>query len=123
MRFSTSLVTLLLTVTAHASVAQPNELAAVAERSDDNDLIVPLVEQRDEPTLDKRACTYNGCKCNSRGRQLTVCGNCVWSDTRNYVVTSKRDPKKIYECSKTGRCCVYGGASDCGTGSARCIVN
>ncbi|EUC33383.1 hypothetical protein COCVIDRAFT_49543, partial [Bipolaris victoriae FI3] len=70
--------------------------------------------------LGKRACSYNGCKCNSRGKQLTVCGNCVWSDNNAYVVTTKRVSTHIFECAPNGNCCDYGKASDCGSASARC---
>ena len=73
--------------------------------------------------LMKRKCDYNGCKCNSRGKQLTVCGDCTWSDTGEYAVTKKRVTNHIYECSPTGKCCDYGKANDCTKTSGRCIIN
>ncbi|KAK0639792.1 hypothetical protein B0T16DRAFT_298056, partial [Cercophora newfieldiana] len=62
----------------------------------------------------KRDCDYNGCKCASRGKQLTVCGNCRWLNNNTWVVTEKRVANHIFECSPTGRCCDYGYATDCG---------
>lgn len=123
MRFTTTLSVLLLALHAEA-IAFPGE--------DPEAAIIPSIEGRDasfddvspaSPLLTKRACKYNGCKCNSRGKQLTVCGNCVWSDTGKPVVTKKRKNSHIYECSPSGRCCDYGVGSDCGSGSARCKVN
>lgn len=118
MRFTTALSVLLLALHAEAT-ALPDESSDAA--------VMAFVEERDitpaTNLLDKRACTYNGCKCNSRGKQLTVCGNCVWSDTGKYVVTAKRVNGNIYECSPSGSCCSYGKGSDCGSGSARCKVN
>src|SRR4051794_19209465 len=62
----------------------------------------------------KRDCTYNGCRCSSRGKQLTVCGNCKWLNNNTWVVTEKRVANHIFECSPTGKCCDYGYATDCG---------
>lgn len=104
-------------------------LACSATASPDTPSVIPYVEARDvtpaTPLLDKlskRACSYNGCKCNSRGNQMTVCGNCVWSDTGSYVVTSKRVLNHIFECSPSGDCCDYGYATDCGSSGGRCRV-
>lgn len=74
-------------------------------------------------SLDLRSCTYNGCECNSRGEQLTVCGNCVWNDGAGYIVTTKRVGNHIFECSLTDSCRDYGVARDCGTASARCKID
>ena len=121
MRFTAVVSIFLLAISAEA-IALPEAEAEAADA-----VVLPFVEQRDvspaTPLLNKRACSYNGCKCNSRGKQLTVCGNCVWSDTGKYVVTSKRKNNHIYECSPSGSCCDYGVGSDCGSGSARCKVN
>ncbi|KAK4200986.1 hypothetical protein QBC40DRAFT_172615, partial [Triangularia verruculosa] len=73
--------------------------------------------------LTKRACSYNGCKCDSRGRQLTVCSNCYWTVDGKWAVTRKRVSNHIYECSPSGNCCDYGYARDCGTSTARCRIN
>ncbi|KAL8364962.1 hypothetical protein RB595_003989 [Gaeumannomyces hyphopodioides] len=116
--------------------------AALASAVSTDDVVAPSllgVEARDadEPVLErevmdlagkmvKRACDYSvNCKCDSRGKQLTVCGNCRWnSGTGPYVVTRNRKLNHIYECSKDGtKCCSYGPANDCGTSSGRCIVN
>jgi hypothetical protein len=74
--------------------------------------------------LEKRDCDYNGCRCASRGKQLTVCGNCRWLNNNTWVVTEKRVTDHIFECSPTGRCCDYGYATDCGRKdkTPRCIV-
>ncbi len=87
-----------------------------------------LTQPLNQPTelshfLAARACNYNGCKCNSRGKQLTVCGNCRWLDKREFVVTKKRVQDHIFECSPKGDCCDYGFAKDCGGKKARCIIN
>ncbi|KAK4450890.1 hypothetical protein QBC34DRAFT_348433 [Podospora aff. communis PSN243] len=74
--------------------------------------------------LSKRDCEYNGCRCASRGKQLTVCGNCRWLNNNTWVVTEKRVADHIFECSPTGRCCDYGYATDCGKKdkTPRCII-
>ncbi|KAK2736499.1 mold-specific m46 protein [Colletotrichum kahawae] len=123
MRFSAPLTALFLAMTVQAGVAQSEGPVALAERSDDVDTLEAAVEKREGISLEKKACTYNGCKCNSRGKQLTVCGNCYWSDTGAWVVTTKRVSNQIYECSPTGNCCTYGVGSDCGKAGARCIKN
>ncbi|KAL8282774.1 hypothetical protein RB597_010154 [Gaeumannomyces tritici] len=116
--------------------------AALASAVSTDDVVAPSllgVEARgaDEPVLErevmdlagkmvKRACDYSvNCKCDSRGKQLTVCGNCRWnSGSGPYVVTRNRKLNHIYECSKDGtKCCSYGPANDCGTSGARCIIN
>ncbi|KAK1709416.1 hypothetical protein CaCOL14_005535 [Colletotrichum acutatum] len=122
MRFATSLTIFFLAAAAQASVAQQDEPYAIAARADTDEPVATL-EKKEETGLEKRACNYNGCKCDSKNKQLTVCGNCVWSRDRGYVVTSKRIANHIYECSPSGRCCDYGVAHDCGSLSARCIVN
>ncbi|KAK3990408.1 hypothetical protein QBC44DRAFT_307510 [Cladorrhinum sp. PSN332] len=115
MHFSTAIS--LLSIVAGLAVAAPGpEAESLA-------LPVPFVEVDESGSLTKRACSYNGCKCNSRGKQLTVCGNCVWSDNNAYVVTTKRVSNHIFECSPSGSCCSYGYAKDCGSASARCKVN
>ncbi|KAK4463928.1 hypothetical protein QBC42DRAFT_57507 [Cladorrhinum samala] len=118
MHFST--VISLLSIVAGVAVAAPG-----GEVESSPALPVPFVEPEVEEAanLTKRACSYNGCKCNSRKKQLTVCGNCVWSDNGAYVVTTKRKADHIFECSPSGNCCDYGYASDCGSASARCKVN
>lgn len=120
MHFTTALSFLLLALNAEATaLPRDNQMPVVP--------VTPFVEERDvspaNPFLNKRACSYNGCKCNSRGQQLTVCGNCVWTDTGKYVVTSKRVNNHIFECSPSGDCCDYGYATDCGSSSGRCRVN
>ncbi|EEY18578.1 conserved hypothetical protein [Verticillium alfalfae VaMs.102] len=74
------------------------------------------------PALEKRACKYNGCKCNSRGKQFRSCGNCVWTDNGAWVIKKKRVKNHIYECAPDGGCCDYGPAKDCGKSTARCYV-
>jgi hypothetical protein len=106
---ASSIATLLLLISTVAATGAPIALET-REHSNAN-------------PLDKRACSYNGCKCNSRGEQLTVCGNCVWSDTGAVIVTTKRVATHIYECAPDGDCCDYGVASDCGSSSARCLVD
>ncbi|KAF6828037.1 mold-specific M46 protein [Colletotrichum plurivorum] len=122
MRFTTFLTALLLAATAHAGVAPHDPSASLSESHSDNPSIAELLDPRGEP-VEKRACKENGCKCNSRGKQLTICGACVWTDTKMYAITTKRVDSHIYECSPGGKCCDYGYAKDCGTGSGRCIIN
>ncbi|CRK30016.1 hypothetical protein HYQ45_008139 [Verticillium longisporum] len=74
------------------------------------------------PALEKRACKYNGCKCNSRGKQFRSCGNCVWTDNGAWAIKKKRVKNHIYECAPDGGCCDYGPAKDCGKSTARCYV-
>ncbi|KAG7132107.1 hypothetical protein HYQ45_009480 [Verticillium longisporum] len=74
------------------------------------------------PALEKRACKYNGCKCNSRGKQFRSCGNCVWTDNGAWVIKKKRVKSHIYECAPDSGCCDYGPAKDCGKSTARCYV-
>lgn len=120
MQFSISFALLVLAV-----AAEPVAVKRDTESLSVEPIAEPLsVELAAEPfPLGKRACSYNGCKCNSRGKQLTVCGNCVWSDNNAYVVTTKRVSTHIFECAPNGNCCDYGKASDCGSASARCKVN
>lgn len=120
MRFTTSLAALFLAVAAQAAVAPQDPSAGLSERDDLG--LTELLDARSEP-LEKRACKENGCKCNSRGKQLTICGACIWTDTKKYAITAKRVDNHIYECSPGGKCCDYGYAKDCGTGSGRCIIN
>lgn len=85
--------------------------------------IVPGVEARGDLLgghLQKRKCEYNGCRCDSRGKQFHSCGNCVWTSDGAWVVTKKRVANHIYECAPDGNCCDYGAASDCGGSGARC---
>ncbi|KAK0711795.1 hypothetical protein B0H67DRAFT_586326, partial [Lasiosphaeris hirsuta] len=86
------------------------------------DLLEAFVDPEQSINVTKRACDYNSCKCQSRGKQLTVCGNCVWRSDGSYVVTTKRKLHDIFECSPSGNCCSYGYADDCGGSGARCIV-
>ncbi|OHE99108.1 hypothetical protein CORC01_05601 [Colletotrichum orchidophilum] len=122
MRFAITLTIISLAVAAQAGVAHQDEPYAVAARADTDEPVAAL-EKKEEAGLEKRACNYNGCKCNSHNQQLTVCGNCVWSGSKAYIVTSKRIANHIYECSPSGRCCDYGPGKDCGSLSARCILN
>ncbi|KAM0332408.1 hypothetical protein ACHAQA_002688 [Verticillium albo-atrum] len=74
------------------------------------------------PALEKRACKYNGCKCNSRGKQFRSCGNCVWTNNGQWAIKKKRVSNHIYECAPNGGCCDYGYAKDCGKSNARCYI-
>ncbi|KAJ0162089.1 hypothetical protein CTA2_5131 [Colletotrichum tanaceti] len=105
MRLTAALTLVFLAATAHAGVSQAAEPYALAERADSDEL-VPMLEKKEEPGLEKRACNYNGCKCKPA-----------------YVVTTKRVSNHIFECSPSGNCCSYGYASDCGGSGARCRVN
>jgi len=118
MRIILSLQAVILAVTAVATANPPDNFALL-----DVDKLGPNFEDDYRMTLKKRACDYNGCECDSRGKQLTVCGNCRWGKDGPYAVTRKRVENHIFECSPTGNCCDYGYATDCGTPKARCIVN
>ncbi|PKS12438.1 hypothetical protein jhhlp_000644 [Lomentospora prolificans] len=119
MRFSAIASVLLFGLSANANPAAEaaNELLAPVEARG-VDPVTP-----NNPLLAKRECIYNGCRCDSRGRQLTVCGNCVWTDTGSYAVTKLRKDNHIYECSPSGDCCDYGVGNDCGSGGAQCKIN
>ncbi|KAK3357813.1 hypothetical protein B0T25DRAFT_170466 [Lasiosphaeria hispida] len=113
----TNPLTLLLLLTPFATATPTTDTSSL-------DLLEAFVDpEQSVVNVTKRACDYNGCKCKSRGKQLTVCGNCVWRSDGAYVVTTKRKPHDIFECSPSGDCCSYGYATDCGGSGARCIVN
>ncbi|KAK4169878.1 hypothetical protein QBC43DRAFT_352110 [Cladorrhinum sp. PSN259] len=130
MLFPRAISLTLLSILTNLALAAPgptaeNEAPTLAHPIPFVDASSALIDDADASSgnLTKRACDYNGCKCNSRGRQLTVCGNCVWDDTEAFVVTKKRKLTHIFECSKSGDCCSYGYAKDCGGSSARCKIN
>ncbi|KAL0937327.1 mold-specific m46 protein [Colletotrichum truncatum] len=121
MRFHTIAAVLVSVATAQAAVAQ-GQPQALTPRG--GPVFEELVEKRDGPfSLQKRECKYNGCKCNSRGLQLTICGACKYADTKKYAISAKRVDNHIYECSPGGKCCDYGYAKDCGKSNQRCIIN
>jgi hypothetical protein len=123
MRFASVLpATLALFLAANGALAAPGEgrtpgeqVAAVVEP------VAARSEAGAEP-LEKRQCSANGCRCDSRGRQFRSCGNCVWTDTGSWVITAKRDLTHVYECAPDGGCCDYGFANDCGGPDARCYL-
>ncbi|KAH8903017.1 glutathione S-transferase [Coniochaeta sp. PMI_546] len=121
MRFITPLVLLMLGFAyaaeelAQFELAEDAGTAAVEARAPTSDNSVASL-------LQKRKCTYNGCKCNSRGYQFHSCGGCVWTDNGDWVITKKRVNTHIFECSPSGDCCDYGHADDCGTGKGRCFI-
>ncbi|CRK31248.1 hypothetical protein HYQ45_015324 [Verticillium longisporum] len=117
MRFTNPIVAaILLSTMAHAAPSSdqaPDQVAAVAP--------IDARAKSAEP-LEKRACVYNGCRCNSRGRQFRSCGNCVWTNNGEWAISVKRDLTHVYECAPDGNCCDYGYARDCGGASARCYL-
>ncbi|OIW25349.1 hypothetical protein CONLIGDRAFT_673447 [Coniochaeta ligniaria NRRL 30616] len=124
MRFITPFVLLMLGIAYAAKEPTQFELA--------EDVVGAAVEARAPSegqsensvanVLQKRKCTYNGCKCDSRGYQFHSCGGCVWTDNGDWVITKKRVATHIFECSPSGDCCDYGHADDCGTGKGRCFI-
>ncbi|KAF6812312.1 hypothetical protein CSOJ01_05182 [Colletotrichum sojae] len=123
MRFTTSLTILILAATTHAAVALQDPSANLSERHSDNPSLAELLDTRGEP-IEKRACKENGCKCNSRGKQLTICGACIWTDTKKHAITGQAGRQPHLRVLAGGaKCCDYGYAKDCGTGSGRCIIN
>lgn len=98
--------TLLLLIT----LATSHALAAPS-----NDALPP----HDGFSLDKRACSANGCECVSGLTQGVYCGNCVVG-AGTLAIKTKRVRTHAFECGSNGRCCDYGVASDCGTSRARC---
>jgi hypothetical protein len=88
-------------------------------------LASPTFEARDalDPhdgfTLDKRACSNNGCACVSGLSAGVYCGNCVVG-AGTYAVKTKRVSNHAFQCNSSGGCCDYGVASDCGKSGARC---
>lgn len=121
MRFLTTVFLLMLGVTVYGAEELSQAPALEVEGND-----AAAVESRDDGSiasiLQKRKCTYNGCKCSSRGYQFHSCGNCYWTDTGEWAITAKRVSTHIFECGPTGSCCDYGPADDCGTSHARCFV-
>lgn len=72
--------------------------------------------------LTKRACSYNGCTCQS-GYAGVYCANCVGSDGEYVVIElgSSGSISDVYQCNGSGGCCDYGYASDCANGATgRC---
>jgi hypothetical protein len=124
MRFLVSLAVLFLAsaVNATADGGLASEQFAVAEVPELEPLAVEARDSTAEP-LEKRACDYNGCKCNSRNRQFRSCGNCQWTNNGEWVISKKRVSNHIFECSPSGNCCDYGYAKDCGGSNARCGLN
>ena len=120
MRFI-SAFSILLAAAAQVNAGLEAEQAALAE-TPNVDVGVSLVErdQTFDEILQKRDCDYNGCKCNSRGKQFHSCGNCYWISDGSWVISKKRVANHIYECSPSGNCCDYGYAKDCGKTGARC---
>ncbi|KAL1868444.1 hypothetical protein VTK73DRAFT_3652 [Phialemonium thermophilum] len=122
MRFLAPLTLLIAAVYAAASDDAAAGQLAIAE-------IEPGVSEREfEATkaalkLKGRACVYNGCRCDSRGKQFHSCGNCVWTSNGAWVITKKRVADHIFECAPNGDCCDYGYAKDCGTSGARCYIS
>lgn len=108
--------TLLLLAAAQGSLA----LAAPGEET--NQKSSPQQVAARSPHMEKRQCSYDGCRCDSRGRQFRSCGNCVWTDTGGWVITAERDLTHVYECAPDGSCCDYGFAADCGGAEARCYL-
>ncbi|KAL1862598.1 hypothetical protein VTK73DRAFT_6734 [Phialemonium thermophilum] len=93
--------------------------APVVERAVPVERAIPaeeLVARDLQP--EKRACVSNGCKCMKGLRQGQYCGACVLEGKP--VITAKRNPKHVYECSPSGACCDYGVGSTCNTGHGRC---
>jgi hypothetical protein len=125
MRFITPLVVLML---GFAYAAETSELAQFELATEAGNAAVearasePVSDNSVANVLQKRKCTYNGCKCNSRGYQFHSCGGCVWTNDGSWVITKKRVATHIFECSPSGDCCDYGHADDCGTGSGRCFI-
>ncbi|KAK1831423.1 hypothetical protein QBC39DRAFT_306783 [Podospora conica] len=86
------------------------------------DLPKAVEEPLEARALEPRACSANGCRCDStrhRSPQGQFCGNCRWPDGA-WVITAKRVSNHVYECNSSGGCCDYGVAKDCGTASGRC---
>jgi hypothetical protein len=113
-----------------ASAPGPSDFYVV-EADDDASTVaaraaLALAELQDLP-LEKRACVENGCKCASGYKQGQYCGSCGWEPFRDnvnndWMIRAKRVKTHVFECSKTGACCSYGYAKDCGTntGIGRC---
>jgi hypothetical protein len=87
------------------------------------------VEARDiKGDLDRRACTYNGCKCQAPPhlpRTGVYCANCPVAGWPGYNMVydlgsgGARD--HVYQCNTNGDCCDYGYATACRGGAAgRC---
>ncbi|KAM0278834.1 hypothetical protein ACHAQH_004910 [Verticillium albo-atrum] len=118
MRFTNPIAAaILLSTMAYAAPSSdqaPDQVAAVAPIDARAESVEPL---------EKRACVYNGCRCNSRGRQFRSCGNCVWTNNGEWAISVKRDLTHVYECAPDGNCCDYGYARDCGGASARCYLH
>ena len=77
------------------------------------------LQPHDDLSLEKRACTYNGCACVKGLSGGVYCGNCVIG-AGTYAIKTKRVNSHAFQCSSTGSCCDYGTANDCGKASARC---
>jgi len=122
MRFFAPLALLILTVAA-ADTARDLEQAPVLETDSTTSDVEARNSEGSTFSLQGRSCSYNGCECQSRGKQFHSCGNCVWTSDNSWVITKKRVATHIYECAPDGNCCDYGYATDCGTASARCYIS
>lgn len=76
--------------------------------------------------LEKRACTYTGCACLKGIKPGVYCGNCYNPKDHNYWAVQKKGSSSrfathAFQCAKSGDCCDYGVASDCGGTKARCV--
>jgi hypothetical protein len=99
--------------------------AAIAENPPVQDT---AMKERDagleEPTLEKRACKENGCKCITGMKQGQYCGLCITNKSngpfviKNYGTGGGYYHK--YECNPKGGCCDYGFSYDCDEGAIQC---
>ncbi|KAK6358017.1 hypothetical protein TWF730_007371 [Orbilia blumenaviensis] len=108
MRFSTLTLALGLVATALSSAIPQPAADTVLEPISE-----ALTDIAMDNTLDKRACVYNGCKCNSRVGTAYVtgiyCGKC-------YQVSKFGKGGKstdAYQCGSGGSCCRYGARESC----------
>ncbi|PWW76204.1 hypothetical protein C7212DRAFT_279135 [Tuber magnatum] len=70
----------------------------------------PFAEPDDISELDKRACTYDGCKCSTSYSAGLYCGYCA------AVITCKNGKPcedNVYQCGAGGKCCNYGVRNSC----------
>ena len=98
------------------AVSEPEPEAVAIPTTDD---LVP----RD---LEKRACKYNGCKCQKVSNPGLYCWSCPYGS--GWAVTTAGNTNAhpgdygewVFQCSKSGGCCTYGVRKSCASGNGPC---
>ena len=78
-----------------------------------------LVSKRDGPALVKRACKYNGCKCEPGTTAGIYCFACAQlTDGGDTTAFSGDVTGWVFQCAESGNCCAYGPRDSCANDTA-----